>query len=443
MSDAATTTVADVLAGRLRALGVRRTWGLPLGGLAHVPVDDPDLAVLLADADGRLGEVDGAGRLGAALLPGGILHLSSAPGGVAPLQTVGSADELLDALADATGLVLPGTTALHLDLPLDEPVGDGLRPAVGAERVPVLTLSPSLAGLRLVVLAGTGVVRAGAVAGLHALRSTAAATVVLTWGARGAERRDSPYLGGVGGVQDRDLPLAGLDDADVVVATGVDPAELPAGLLDGRVVQEVPPAQLAALCGNWPAPAADAVPGRPDGSVSLSAVLQGLFEDAAAPVTGARAALHLAGALPDRGVCVADPGPAGFWVARSFPTSIPGSSCVPATVEPGWAVAAAVVAALEDRPCVAVVDDRGGPEPLDPVSAELVGLARAEGLAVRVQAWSPDGPALDAAAHVELLREELAGGGVRVDRVGVRTVPPDELVDLAGPPVGSFGAPAN
>ncbi|MFZ4518239.1 MAG: hypothetical protein ACOYOP_07615 [Microthrixaceae bacterium] len=443
MSGDTAPTVADVLAARLRELGVRRTWGLPLADLDHVPVDDADLAVLLADADGRLGEVDGGGRLGAALLHGGILHLSSAPGGVAPLQTVGSVEELLDALAEPAGIVLPATTALHLDLALDEPVAPDVRATASVERVPVLTLSPSLAGLRLVVLAGTGVVRARAVPGLHDLRSTAVATVVLTWGARGAERRDSPYLGGVGGLQTRDLALAGLDDADVIVLTGVDPAELPEGSLEGRVVQEVPPRQLAALCAGWPTPPSGTVPDRAGDAPALAVPLQALFEDDAAPVTGARAALQLAGVLPDRGVCVADPGPAGFWVARSFPTSIPGSSCVPATVEPGFAVAAALVAAMEDRPCVAVVDDRGGSEPLDPVSGALLDLARATGRSVAVQAWSPDGPAVDAAAHVELLQEALAGGGVRVDRVGVRTEVPDELVDLAGPPVASFGVPAN
>ena len=53
-------TVEDLLASRLRRLGVRRTYGSALGDLDHVPVDDPDLAVLLADADGRIGHVDGS-----------------------------------------------------------------------------------------------------------------------------------------------------------------------------------------------------------------------------------------------------------------------------------------------------------------------------------------------------------------------------------------------
>ena len=81
-------TVAAGLEARLRQLGVERVYGSPLAGLTHVPVDSPDLAVLLADADGRLGHHDGSGRLGAALLDGPILHLSSEPGGVAPRRNL-------------------------------------------------------------------------------------------------------------------------------------------------------------------------------------------------------------------------------------------------------------------------------------------------------------------------------------------------------------------
>ena len=123
-----TRTIADALEERLRSLGVQRVYGQPLANLQQVPVSNPDLAVLLADADGRLGHHDGSGRLGAALLDGPILHLSSSPGGLAPLQRVSSAVELLDALVDPPGMLLPGTLALHLDLDLNEVVPEGLAP---------------------------------------------------------------------------------------------------------------------------------------------------------------------------------------------------------------------------------------------------------------------------------------------------------------------------
>ena len=160
--------VGDVLARRLGELGVRRIWGEALPGgsdasddqrpvPAHMPVGEADLAVLLADADGRIGEVDGGGRLGAALLPGPILHLSSEPGGLAPLHTVGSPQELLDALVDPPGVLLPGTSALHLDLDLDAPVAEDLTASTARERETVLTLDPSMAGMRILTIVGLGV----------------------------------------------------------------------------------------------------------------------------------------------------------------------------------------------------------------------------------------------------------------------------------------------
>jgi hypothetical protein len=141
--------------------------------------------------------------------------------------------------------------------------------------------------------------------------------------------------------------------------------------------------------------------------------------------------LHLSGALPDRGFVVADPGPAGCWVARAFPTSIAGSVVVPATREEGFAAAAALVAALEDRPAVAVTDEEG----LGPVTDALVELAGSLGIPLPLQVWSGDGPPVTPEEHVALLAEELTGGRARVDGVAVRLEVPDELVELAGPPV--------
>ena len=200
-------TVEDLLATRLRQLGVSRTYGTAVRGLDHVPVGDPDVAVLLADADGRIGHVDGSGRLGAATLAGPILHLSSQPGGTAPLQTVGSVDELVDALADPPGLAQPGTFALHLDLDLTEPLTHDPLPSGAGERAPVLTLDPSLSGLRLLVLAGPGVVRTASQDSLRSFTRAAGAPVLATFGAAGLERWDSPFHAGVGGLQALDLAL--------------------------------------------------------------------------------------------------------------------------------------------------------------------------------------------------------------------------------------------
>ena len=420
-------TVADLLARRLRDLGVGRIYGLPLADLDHVGVDDPALAVILADADGRIGHVDGRGRLGAALLAGPILHLSSAPGGRAPLQSIGSPEELLDALVDVPGVDVPGTVALHLDLDLTEPVPDDLVASLARERTPVVTLDPSMAALHLVIVAGPGVVRAGGLDGLAAFSRVSGTGILNTFGAKGVERWDSPFHLGTAGLQADDVLLAGLAEADVVIASGLDPDELGIDDLDNPVVQEVPPGQLGALGLRWesrPPPGE-----RPLLYEALASVVTPLYESDAVPLTAARASLHLSGALPDRGIAVVDPGLAGFWTARTFPTSIPGSICVPATAEPGFAVAAAAVCALEGRPCLAVTDDEGLSQP---ETVALLDWAGASGKSVALQVWGDGGELRSTADHVDLLEAHLGPGGVRVDHVPVDFGATEELTAVAG-----------
>ena len=424
-------TGLELLERRLRQLGVQRVYGSALGDLQHVEVEDPDVAVLLADADGRLGHHDGSGRLGAAHLAGPILHLSSEPGGRAPLQTVGSVEELLDALVDPPGMAVPGTLALHLDLDLGAPVADDLTAGVQPERQPVLTLDPSLAELDLVIVVGPGVVRANGVDDLHTLSRAAGAGVVNTWGAKGVERWDSPYHFGTAGLQERDFELAGVGAADMVLTSGLDPEESPVAALGSYVVQDVPPAQLAALTQRWPRN--HRTPQRPPLYGALAEVITPRYESDAVPLTAARAALHLSGALPDRGIAVADAGRAGFWIARTFPTSIPGSVCVPATRAEGFAAAAAFVCGLEGRPCVAVTDQLEGPEGVDELTTEVLELAEAMGVPVALQLWGERGTLDSSAAHVELLSESLRGQGVRLDDVPVQLGDTADLERVAGP----------
>lgn len=424
-------TVGDVLEERLRQLGVARVYGEALAGLQHVAVDDPDLAVLLADADGRIAHHDGSGRLGAALVPGPILHLSSCPGGTAPLLTVGSLEEALDALVDPPGMAVPGTTALHLDLDLGAPAPPGATASARPERRPVLTLDPSMAQLELMVVVGPGVVRSSALDGLTSFSRASGAGILNTWGAKGVERWDSPFHLGTAGLQQRDFELAGVATADVVVTSGLDPDEAGPDDLGSLVVQDVPPAQLAALSHGWPR--SHRRPSARPMYDALAAVVTPLYESDAVPLSPARAALHLSGALPDRGIVVADPGPAGFWVARTFPTSFPGSVCVPATRVDGFAAAAAVVCGLEGRPCVAVSHQLDGPDGLDDTTAALLELAEAIEVPASLQLWGPRGSLDGSGGHVELLRVELEGRGVRIDDVPVDLEATDELYEVAGP----------
>ncbi len=423
-------TVADLLEERLRQLGVMRVFGAPLGRFTHIAVADVDLAVLLADADGRLGHHDGSGRLGAALLDGPILHLSSQPGGRAPLQTVRHPEQLLEALADPPGMMLPGVVALHLDLDLDAPAG-ALVARPSPQRVPVMTLDPSMATLDVVAVVGPGVVRSSARDDLSEMARKGGIGIVNTWGAKGVERWDSPFHFGTAGLQARDFELAGVGAADVVITSGLDPDESPIDSLGSLVVQDVPPQQLGALCHQWPT--SRTPPTRPPLYDTIAAVVTPMYESDRVPLTAPRAALHLSGALPERGVVVADPGPAGFWIARTFPTSFPGSVCVPATGSHGFAAAAGLVCALEDRPCVAVSDQIGGTDGVDDVSAQVLELAESLGVAVALQLWGPDGAQAASSDHVDLIAAALSTKMVRIDDVAVEVADTADLDAAVGP----------
>ena len=61
----------------------------------------------------------------------------------------------------------------------------------------------------------------------------------------------------------------------------------------------------------------------------LAAALQPLYASAAVPLSPARAAADLGATRPDGALVLADPGPAGLWVARALPTTELGSVVVP------------------------------------------------------------------------------------------------------------------
>ena len=261
-------TVAEVLAGALAALGVRRTVGLDLGtaagGLPHIDVDDPDLAVLLADADGAVN-----GGLGAAVLAGQLLHLSSLPGGTAFPQTVGSPEELLDTLAGIDPM-MPATLALHLDLDLGAGVPDGLTVGGELDRQVAYQLGSSLQGAPLAVIAGVGVVRSGSVEALASFAERLGMPVLNTVGAKGVFRWNSPYHAGTIGLQDRDGELGGVDDAVVVIICGVGDDELPARPT-GNVI-DLDPRQLSIAAEGWTRPSGGPAP-RPPLYEALAAFL--------------------------------------------------------------------------------------------------------------------------------------------------------------------------
>jgi hypothetical protein len=422
-------SIGDLLSECLRLLGAVRVFGpRPIPGLAHVAVDDPELARLLAAADGRIGPGPGV-----AWLDGQHLVLTSQPGVRIDPWVVGDPVRLAAALATWTVGEVHAVSEYRVDLDLDQPAPGEVEPIRLDTPVEMMTLHPSLAELHTLVLAGPGVVREGQVGALQTFAALAGVGVLNTWGAKGVFPWDSPHHLGTGGLQERDFELAGFPDAELVIAVGVDEDEAPAVRWEYGQVLHVQPESLASLAFGWEPP--DRSPERPALYRELSAALASHYESTDVPLRPARAAADLAEVRPSGALVAADPGPAGLLVARAFPTTEPGSVVVPATRADGFAVAAALVAAIDGRPAVAVTT-----APLDATTRAVLDLARARRHPVALEVWAGDGPPVTPAEHREHLARALAGGEVTVLDVPVDFSHTRTLVDVAGPVVAWGGA---
>ena len=431
-----TGTIGELIGRCVAALGARRVFvASPLTpvdpqviapstdvGLTLHTVGDAELAVLLAAADGRIGPGPGV-----AIIDGHRLVLTSAPGVAAEVITVSDPTYLPGALAGWSLGAVHAAVEYDLDLDLDAPAPAGLEPVVLDDTTDeLLTLSPTLADFDTLVLVGPGVVRSGHVNGLQALAASVGCGVVNTWGAKGVFVWDDPHHFGTIGLQARDFDLAGLNDTQLIIAAGLDPLEAPVGRWNASAqVLEVEPWQLSTLAHHWPDPGP--VPPPPRLYAELSAALADRYRSDGVPLAPARAAADLAAVLPDGGLVLADPGPAGLWVARAFPTSEPGSVVVPAAFVRGFALAGAVVAALAGRPAIAVTA-----APTDPHSDALAGLAERWLLPVAVEVWGGDGPLERAEEHQQRLATALGRPGVDRLDVPVDFAETAILVEVAG-----------
>jgi len=334
---------------------------------------DPTVASLLADAAGRLGPAPGA-----AWLPDQVLRISSRPGPTVEPVVVrdpGDVSSALLAAVDIAGDVLPGTTAIKFDFDMDAArPADGRRAGLASRHVEI---PPVPSAARIAVLAGPGVVRAGAVDGLRTLAVRAGLPVLNTWGAKGVFEWQSSHHAGTAGLQERDFELAGLGDVDLIIATGVDPDESPRVRWALAPVLHVDPAALGGLAAAWDRPTA--VPEHPEIYTALAAVVMPMFEQ---PGTPPHAVANAKAGLPPGGVVIADPGPVGFWFARTFPTSELGSVVVPATVAPGFAAAGALVAGLRGRQAVAVTA-----EPVDDATQAVLESAARREVVIDFNVW--------------------------------------------------------
>jgi thiamine pyrophosphate-dependent acetolactate synthase large subunit-like protein len=289
---------------------------------------------------------------------------------------------------------------------------------------------------QFVVLAGPGVVATRSIEGLHAFAAAAHVPVANTWGAKGVFTWDSPHHMGTCGLQARDFELLGFGRYDAIVATGIDPNESAPEQFGLAPVVEIPPRELARLAAQVPPATAPTLSN--ELYARLSKVAQPGYVDDRVPLHPARAVADLRATFTAHSVITADPGWAGLWVARTFPTTEPGTVVVPAIATPGIAAALALVAALRGLPAVAVTT-----EPLDHTTLAVLELATELAAALVVDVWSAGGPVRRASDHLEQLQAAAREPGVTIIDVPVDALMTRKLVDAAGPLVAWGGLPGN
>ena len=405
-------------------------------------VADPQVALLLAHAHRAVHGVPAAAHLGEGQIvvvgdrpapaTGGREH-EPVPALSLPTQrrVIDEADELFGlgpAVADAaagdglclelnvdpTSLLRDGTVALPRnadDYPEPEP----------------LLVDDLSRAHHVVVLAGPGVVRRRAVGGLRALAAAGKLGVLNTWGAKGVFHWRSRHHWATVGLQELDFDLGGLRGADLVLTVGLDEAEAPRRLWERFPHRNVTPELLGPLAERWGAPGQFAE--MPPLRDRLAAVTQAGWTATASPLMPSLVTRHYAEVLGQGGVVAADPGTAGFWVARTFATTRLGTAFVPGEAVYGWAAACVLVAraAAPWRPGLAVVDG-----PLDEATRAVLEQGALLGIPIGLEVWQPDGRAVDADAHVERLTA-LASGSADVVTLATDGRQLTEMIDVAGP----------
>ena len=263
---------------------------------------------------------------------------------------------------------------------------------------------------------------------MHALATTLGAGVLNSWGAKGVFHWKSRHHWATVGLQSADFELAGLADADLVVAAGVDQREAPDAVWREYSHEMVDPSALG--------PLAELVESRrptdpmPPLRTRLAAATEAGWAHRGIPLAPTRATLHYGQRLAGGGLVAADAGLAGFWVARTVGTTALGMVAVPPEPVPGWAAACVTVARLAQplRPALAVVSGE-----VDETTAAVIEFARSSGIAIGIEVWSDDGPALDATAHDLRLPHLIAPGGGGIAGLATDPAQMEAFVAAAGP----------
>ena len=279
------------------------------------------------------------------------------------------------------------------------------------------------------MLAGPGVIDAGAIAGLRAFAAAGNLGVANTWGAKGVFAWDSPHHLGTCGLQARDFELLGFADADAVIATGVDDDESPTERFGLAPIEVVAPADLDRAAGEYMA-AGEALPN--ELYRRLAAVAQPGYVDEKVPLHPARAVADLGAVLAPGGLVTADPGVAGLWVARTFPTPplAPGDPrrvVVPSRRAAGFATRLASDAARAGRTAIAVTT-----APVDDATAVVLEQARRGDAGFVLVVWGAHGRLDTAEQHRQVIADALAAPGPTVVEVPIALDDTALLVEAAG-----------
>lgn len=284
-----------------------------------------------------------------------------------------------DLAAEFDDVAIPGALVHALDLSHLLPPPDLAAPPI----IPPHATVAAIAGPEVLARHEVGAVRAFA--------ARARIGVANTWGAKGLYPWDDPHHLGTVGLQRDDFALLDLDAVDVVLMIGTDPAESPDDAI-GRPVVHVHPNHLTHL----EVTPRLTPPARPRFFEAIAAVARPGYVSEQRPRHPARAVMDTKRGVPPNGIVTAEPGPVGLWFARTFPTDAPGQVVVPAWSRPGAAAATALAAVLHGRHATAVM-----PEPLDPITVEVVRIADRLDAPVRFEPWGDD---VDLSRTDELLR---------------------------------------
>jgi hypothetical protein len=406
--------------------GIDAMYGEPFGALEVVPVAGA-AAPLFARAHERVHGTRAASHRGA-----GVFWLPGHDSG--PCLTVEV--DSVEALVAVAPTLSSREVELHIALDPTQPVEEsalrsGIPDALWLEPADE-TIEAVGAADTLVLLAGAGVIWHMGVAGLHDLAVSCGVGVLNTWGAKGLfDWRSRHHLATIG-LQADDFVLSGLNEVDLIIATGLDQAESPEErwrLASGLTISPAGLAPLAERCG----PSRRKKITMPPLRALLAEVTQRGWSVEASPLPPSSATMHYAECVAAGALVAADAGNAGFWVARTLGTTRLGAVIVPSTPSPGFAAACVAVSLLRrpSRPALAVIDLAGAEE-----TAMIVDAAAALGVRVPVEAWDQDGDRLDADAHRERLRQLVVGGLPAGD--GFCTLTTDsrqlsEMIEAAGP----------